>query len=126
VETALRTVYAHNVLQFREGRQGAVNGMMPDGKPNRRTMQSEETWTGVTYALAANMIHEGMVEEGFRTAEGIYRTVYERIGQGYETPEALYEQGKYRAVGYMRPLSIWAMQFAWEQRKRGHGDDAAI
>ncbi|XP_037079979.1 non-lysosomal glucosylceramidase-like isoform X2 [Pollicipes pollicipes] len=122
VETALRTVYEHNVLLFRDGRQGAVNGMMPDGQVNEHTMQSEETWTGVTYALAAAMLHEGMVEEGFRTAEGIYRTVYERIGQGFETPEALYPEKHYRAVGYMRPLSIWAMQHAWEQRRRAAGD----
>ena len=59
-----------------------------------------------------------MVKEGLHTAEGIYRTVYERIGQGFETPEALYPDKHYRAVGYMRPLSIWAIQRAWEQRRR--------
>lgn len=54
-----------------------------------------------------------MIEEGFRTAEGAYRTVYEKIGMGFETPEALSENKYYRAIGYMRPLSIWAMQQAW-------------
>ena len=37
---------------------GAVNGMMPDGKVVRTSMQSEEVWIGVVYALAAFMIHE--------------------------------------------------------------------
>lgn len=61
-----------------------------------------------------------MVEEGFKTAEGVYRTVYEKIGLGFETPEALYGQHKYRAIGYMRPLSIWSMYWAYtlHQRKK--------
>lgn len=54
-----------------------------------------------------------MVEEGFKTAEGVYRTVYEKIGLGFETPEALYGEHKYRAIGYMRPLSIWSMYHAY-------------
>lgn len=59
-----------------------------------------------------------MVEQGFKTAEGVYRTVYEKIGQGFETPEALYGEHKYRAIGYMRPLSIWSMYHAYLQQKR--------
>ena len=46
---------------------------MRDGGVDRSTVQSEEVWTGVTYALASTMIMEGLVEEGFKTAEGIYR-----------------------------------------------------
>lgn len=59
-----------------------------------------------------------MVEESFKTAGGIYQTVYERIGMGFETPEALYEEKYYRAIGYMRPLSIWAIQLAWDRNKK--------
>ena len=59
-----------------------------------------------------------MVEEGFKTAEGVYRTVYEKIGLGFETPEALYGQHKYRAIGYMRPLSIWSMYWAYTLHQR--------
>ena len=58
-----------------------------------------------------------MIKEGFKTAEGAYRTVYEKIGMGFETPEALYENKFYRSIGYMRPLSIWAIQLAWNSRK---------
>ena len=60
---------------------------------------------------------QGMVEEGFKTAEGVYRTVYEKIGQGFETPEALFGERKYRAIGYMRPLSIWSIYLAYKLRK---------
>jgi uncharacterized protein (DUF608 family) len=36
---------------------GAVNGFI-DGAADKFTIQSEEVWTGVTYALAASMIQE--------------------------------------------------------------------
>merc|ERR1712112_559649 len=91
------------------------------------TVQSEEMWTGVSYGLAGLMISEGLLDEGFRTAEGVYRTVYETIGLGFETPEALYEKKHYRSIGYMRPLSIWSLQIALQTRKdkkgRGGGGD---
>lgn len=55
-----------------------------------------------------------MVKEGFQVANGIYNTVYNKIGLGFQTPEALFSNKAYRSVAYMRPLSIWAIQFAWE------------
>ena len=81
---ALKTIYENNVLKVRGGTMGAINGMNPNGTVDTFTIQSEETWTGVSYALAATLIKNGMVEEGFKTAEGIYRTVYETIGMGYD------------------------------------------
>lgn len=51
-------------MSFCNGNMGAVNGFIlntnPDkpGHPDPITVQSEEVWTGVTYALAATMIHE--------------------------------------------------------------------
>ena len=62
-----------------------------------------------------------MIEEGFKTAEGIYRTVYEKIGMGYETPEALYATKKYRAIGYMRALSIFSISHAWNLHRKKNG-----
>lgn len=37
---------------------GAVNGMRPQGVPDRSSVQSDEVWIGVVYGLAATMIHE--------------------------------------------------------------------
>lgn len=45
-----------NVQGYKGGTMGAINGMMPDGKPDIVAMQSEEVWTGVTYALSSLMI----------------------------------------------------------------------
>lgn len=42
----------------------------------------------------------------------------EQFGMIFETPEALYAQKSYRSIGYMRPLSIWSMQIAWESWKK--------
>lgn len=57
-----------------------------------------------------------MLEEGLKTAEGCYRTVWERLGMAFQTPEAYCEKGIYRSLAYMRPLSIWAIQLALERR----------
>lgn len=37
---------------------GAVNGMRPQGVPDRSSVQSDEVWVGVVYSLAATMIQE--------------------------------------------------------------------
>jgi len=37
---------------------GAINGMRPDGSKDVTSPQSDEFWTGVTYAVAAEMIQE--------------------------------------------------------------------
>ncbi|XP_053310893.1 non-lysosomal glucosylceramidase [Spea bombifrons] len=116
VASALRTVFELNVKRFGDGRLGAVNGMRPDGTVDKSSVQSDEVWVGVVYGLAATMIHEGLVQEGFATAEGCYRTVWERLGMSFQTPEAYCEKNVFRSLAYMRPLSIWAMQLALDRR----------
>lgn len=52
--------------------------------------------------------------EAMTTAAGIYKTVYEASGLGFATPEALTGKDRFRAIGYLRPLSIWSLQLAIE------------
>ncbi|XP_060922018.1 non-lysosomal glucosylceramidase [Limanda limanda] len=118
IQSALKSVFDLNVMSFAGGQMGAVNGMRPEGVPDRSSVQSDEVWTGVVYGLAATMIHEGMRDEGMRTAEGCYRTVWERLGMAFQTPEAYCEKGIYRSLAYMRPLSIWAMQLALDTSQK--------
>jgi uncharacterized protein (DUF608 family) len=75
-------------------------------------MQSAEMWLGTTYSLAAGMLQEDLVDEAFTTARGAYLAVYQDYGLWFRTPEAITLAGVHRAVGYMRPLAIWAMQWA--------------
>lgn len=58
VLSALKTIFKLNVLSFSEGTMGAVNGMRPNGVPDTSSVQSDEVWVGVVYALAATMIQE--------------------------------------------------------------------
>lgn len=115
VRTALRSIYNNNVMKYGNGNMGAINGTKPDGSKDLSSPQSEEFWTGVTYALAANMIQMGMVEEGFQTAWGAYHACWEWLGLQFQTPEAYTTEHNYRSLGYMRPLAIWAVQWALEK-----------
>lgn len=123
IRSTLKVIFQNNVMRFEGGFMGAVNGMRADGTVDKDSLQAEEVWTGVTYALAATMIQQGMVKEGFRTAEGIYRTVYEKWGLAFQTPEAITCKRTFRSRGYMRPLSIWSIYHAFVKRKNDFSND---
>ncbi|KAK6145843.1 hypothetical protein DH2020_019712 [Rehmannia glutinosa] len=93
--------------------------MHPNGKVDETCMQSREIWTGVTYGAAATMIHAGMKEQAFATAEGIFIAGWSEEGFGYsfQTPEGWTTDGHFRSLIYMRPLSIWGMQWALSTSK---------
>lgn len=80
--SALEKIYNFNVLKFKDGRHGAVNGMLPDGTVDMLSMQSREIWSGVTYAVAATMIHEDLIDMAFQTAGGIYEAAWSEEGLG--------------------------------------------
>jgi len=113
--SALRTVYRLNVMSFDHGRMGAINGISPTGALLRDNEQIHEVWTGTTLGLASFMLAEGMHDEAFTTAKGIYAVVYGR-GYWFRTPEAWDETGNYRASMYMRPGAIWAMEMVHPQK----------
>ncbi len=110
--SALKKVFDFNVMGYEDGRLGAMNGMRPDGGLDKTGLQSMEIWTGTTFAVAAAMLQAGLKEEAFQTAKGIYNMVYEDYGLWFQTPEALSADESVRAIAYMRPLAIWAIQ--WE------------
>lgn len=117
--SALKKVFDLNVMQFEGGEMGAVNGMRPNGRVDTTTIQSQEVWSGTTYAVAAAMLQVGLVEEAFTTAKGVYLQTYERLGYWFMTPEAWTAKGVHRSLAYMRPLAIWAMQWAWQRQSPG-------
>lgn len=73
-----------------------------------------------------------LLDMAFQTAEGIYAAGGEdffailkfigwvRYGYWFATPEAWEVNGNFRSLGYMRPLAIWAMQFALKQGREGN------
>jgi hypothetical protein len=54
-------------------------------------------------------------KHGMNTACGIHDAGWQRFGYWFAIPEGWEKNGNYPSLGYMRPLSIWAMQFAVEQ-----------
>jgi non-lysosomal glucosylceramidase len=121
---ALRTIFEKNVLGFGGGRLGAVNGRTKDGR-QLFNQQGDEVWVGTSYALAANEVLHGLINEGLQTAFGVYHVTYSPYGHGYffKTPEAYCnpEEGQwnnpaapygdkvFRATKYMRPGAVWAL-----------------
>ncbi len=112
---ALTTVFEHNVLRFGDGHMGAVNGVRRDGTVDDSSEQSQESWVGTSYALAAFMLHRGLDREAWHTASGVDRVVEER-GYRFRTPEAYDAAGNFRATLYLRPLAIWAIEHALRMR----------
>lgn len=108
--SALHKIFDFNVMKFAEGTMGAVNGIAPDGSLVKTNEQVQEVWTGTTFGLAALFLSEGMKDQAYKTAWGIYHTSYETKGYWFRTPEAWDITGNYRASMYMRPAAIWAME----------------
>jgi len=107
---ALKKIYNFNVMKFAKGEMGAVNGMATDGSILKGNEQVREVWTGTTFSVAALMLADGLKEEGYRTAWGVYHTIYETNGYWFRSPEAYEADGHFRASMYMRPAAIWAME----------------
>jgi non-lysosomal glucosylceramidase len=111
-QKALKRVFDFNVMKFGNGEMGAVSGMTADGKPIERkgNEQVGEVWTGATFSVAALMLSNGMKDQAYHTAWGVYHVVYETKGYWFRTPEAYDIRGNFRASMYMRPAGIWAME----------------
>eukprot|EP01127_Copromyxa_protea_P022331 TRINITY_DN796_c0_g1_i2.p1 TRINITY_DN796_c0_g1~~TRINITY_DN796_c0_g1_i2.p1 ORF type:complete len:818 (-),score=164.66 TRINITY_DN796_c0_g1_i2:46-2499(-) len=117
-KSSLETVYRYNVAKFVNGTRGAVNGMRPNGAVDEMCMQSKEVWTGTTYAVAAAMLQVGLEDEAFKTMKGVIDTTYTTHGYMFQTPEAWLANGSFRSCSYMRPLSVWAVQWAYDNAQK--------
>jgi non-lysosomal glucosylceramidase len=118
VRTALRSVYKYN---FRESfaehhncqRSYAINdeaGLLlcswpKGGRPRFPFVYSDETWPGSEYAVAANLVFEGFVDE----ALAIVKAVQDRHDGVYRNPWNEIECGNH----YARSLSSWALLIAF-------------
>ncbi|CAH8536627.1 unnamed protein product [Dicrocoelium dendriticum] len=117
VLATLETIRDNNWLSIQNGAIGAINATLPDRKRTLHSVQAEEFWVGINYALAATMIMENMTSEGLALAGACYNTIYHRFGLQYQTPEGYLVDGRFRCPGYMRPLAIWSIQTALELKQ---------
>jgi non-lysosomal glucosylceramidase len=116
--SAMKKIFDYAVMKFANGQMGMLNGMGADGNIDRNNEQTEEVWVGTTWAVAATMLQEGMRDEAFTSAKGLYNVIWEKKGYWFRTPESWDLEGQYRAGMYMRPAAIWAMQEALEAAKK--------
>ncbi|KAF2076803.1 hypothetical protein CYY_001880 [Polysphondylium violaceum] len=115
--SSLSIINEYNVKSYGKEICGAVNGMRPEGMVDTTCLQSAEVWIGTSFSLAATMLLHRMDKEAWDLVEGIVNSSYQKWGFQYQTPEAWDLNGQYRAAAYMRPLSIWSIQWAIEKRK---------
>ncbi|HXM96477.1 MAG TPA: non-lysosomal glucosylceramidase [Candidatus Dormibacteraeota bacterium] len=108
--SALKKIFAFNVMKFGNGEMGAANGMSAKGEILSGNEQGLEVWAGTSFGLAAFFISEGMKSEAYKTAWGLYHVIYETKGYWFRTPEAWDVNGNFRASMYMRPTAVWAME----------------
>jgi non-lysosomal glucosylceramidase len=108
--SALRKIFANNVMKFAKGEMGAANGMASDGSIIRDNEQAQEVWVGTSFGLAALLLSEGLKDEAYHTAWGVHHIIYESKGYWFRTPEAWDDAGNFRASMYMRPAAVWAME----------------
>lgn len=114
--SALQRVFDYNVMKFQNGTMGAVNGIGANGEMLHENEQVEEVWTGTTFGVASHMLTEGMRDQAFKTAEGVYNVVWKDRGYFFRTPEAYDSRGLFRASMYMRPGAIWSMELPGNQQ----------
>ncbi len=104
--SACRAIFRYNRLPER----GLVNGVLPPGKhadqPGHWTLgdprhQAESVWSGTEYAVAVQMLLEGLIDEGLTIIHDVYER-YERGGQTWDHQEC--------GGHYYRALSVW---LAW-------------
>lgn len=116
----LKKIFDFNVMKFAKGEMGAVNGIGADGKVIQNdNEQIREVWCGTVFSVAALMLADGLKDEGYHTAWGVYHVIYETQGYWFRTPEAYEMNGKFRASMYMRPAAIWAMEMTGPQSGSG-------
>lgn len=108
--SAMKKIFANNVMKFGNGEMGAANGMTADGAIMSSNDQAKEVWAGTTLGFAGILMSEGMKEEAYKTTWGLYHVIYEAKGYWFRTPEAWDITGNFRAGMYMRPTAIWALE----------------
>jgi non-lysosomal glucosylceramidase len=117
VRSAIQSVYRHNFKEtlashanpqriFALGDEGGLLlCSWPRGqRPLLPFVYSDEVWTGIEYQVAAHLVYEGYVEEGFR----IVRAVRNRYDGERRNPWNEVECGNH----YARALASWSLLLA--------------
>jgi hypothetical protein len=122
VVSALRAVFAYNfksdLTQWKHaprafagaGDKGLIICTWPKGgRPDHVMLYSDEVWTGIEYQVAAHLIYEGLVEEGF----AITKAARDRYDGVPRAPIARNPWNEIECGGhYARAMSSWSLLLA--------------
>ena len=120
--TALRAVFNHNWKSDLTGWRHAPRAFAGDGdkgliictwprggRPDHVMLYSDEVWTGIEYQVAAHLIYEGMVEEGF----AIIKAARDRYDGIPRQPIPRNPWNEIECGGhYARAMSSWSLLLA--------------
>ncbi|HVU68550.1 MAG TPA: GH116 family glycosyl hydrolase [Ktedonobacteraceae bacterium] len=108
LRSACRAIFRYNRAQGR----GLLNGALPEGKradePANWTLgdprfQSDTVWSGTEYAVAVQMLQEGLIDEGLTILRAVYER-YEQAGQTWDHQEC--------GGHYYRAMTVWLVWLA--------------
>jgi non-lysosomal glucosylceramidase len=122
--SAMKKIFAVNVMKFGGGEMGAANGMSADGTILTNA-EAREVWVGTTEGYAGLLMSEGLQDQAWKTAWGLYHVIYETKGYWFRTPEAWDITGNFRAGMYMRPMAIWALEMMPPRQEDPHSAQSA-
>ncbi|MGE4488851.1 MAG: GH116 family glycosyl hydrolase [Kiritimatiellales bacterium] len=113
----LAKVYERN-FAVRPNRVGAVNisgwksPSSDDGEDNNfatRDSQRTEVLYGLNLSFTGQLLDAGLKAQADTLIDTLYSTVYGKFGLWFQSPAALTEDGRFRAIINFRPLIIWAL-----------------
>lgn len=101
-------------LNSKASRYGVVNSVLPDGRIDRYSHNSECIWPGIAYAAASLVIFEGMVDEGLEMAYKTWKNISKHIKNAWNQPDVVSaDNGKFGyGDHYPRSMSIWSVFLA--------------
>lgn len=107
-------------LNARASRFGAINSVLPSGRPDKTCLQSQNLWAGTNYAFCALAMYEGYIPEALGLAEKVWRNFTANTLNLYNQPD-MYDAKTGEALfgdHYMRNMVIWALPLALAKRDR--------
>ena len=100
--SAMKKIFDFNVMKFGAARWARPMAWQRMARSSTNA-RGKRGLGGNNVGNAALLMSEGMKDEAWKTAWGLYHVIYETKGYWFRTPEAWDITGNFRASMYMRP-----------------------
>ncbi len=109
IRMALRSIYE---LNGNASKYCLVNSVNPDGTIDMTTDQMKSCWPRVSFAVAAHMILEGLVDEGLSVAKKEWQTISERYPWNQPSKIDAFNGSHFGLPYYIGSASIYLVMHA--------------